>query len=134
MISTLKRGLISLAAALVLCASPKAWAGCTTATAVSTSSTQILAANDINNSALVNPGRHFLSCTNSGPDMAYIGIGTSNAVTSANGIMILLGETLNWPQVAPANGAIQGPPNGDVSAISYNGGGNTTANVVCCDY
>jgi hypothetical protein len=105
-----------------------AHAGCTTAVAVTTASTAVLAANDLGNQP-----RHTLSLTNAGPDVVFCAFGTSNVATAANGFPLFIGETLNFPPVSSPANAVTNPPSADVACISFNGGGNTTASVIACD-
>jgi hypothetical protein len=107
-----------------------AFAGCTTPVTMTTTSTSLLASGDLG----AGIPRSYLSITNSGPDVAFCALGTSNAATTANGILLLIGETLQWQSMQNVNGRFIYPPNGDVACITFNGGGNTTANVVGCDY
>lgn len=108
----------------------QALAGCTTAVAVTTSSTAILAANDLGAGA----PRSIVSVTNSGPGVAYCAFGTSNAATTANGFALFIGETLSFATQQTPYGKVTLPPQSDLACISFTGGGNNTSNVVACDY
>lgn len=100
-----------------------------TAKAVTTSSTAVLALGD-----LPYPGRSCIMITNSGPNVAFCAFGTSNAATTANGQLILIGETIPMCSQINLIGKQSLPPQNDLACIAFNGGGNTTANIVACDW
>lgn len=100
------------------------------AVAVSTSSTAVLAAGD-----LVSPGRSQINITNSGPNVEFCQFGTSNTCTTANGFLLLIGETASFGTQMTVNGnKASGPPQTDLCCIAFNGGGNTTANTNVCEW
>lgn len=100
-----------------------------TAKAVGTSSTAVLATGD-----LPYPGRSCIMITNSGPNVAFCAFGTGNQATTANGQLVLIGETI--PMCSQINSLSKQslPPQNDLACIAFNGGGNTTANIVACDW
>ena len=100
-----------------------------TAKAVTTASTAVLALGD-----LPYPGRSCIMVTNSGPDVAFCAFNTNNAATTANGQLILIGETIEMCSQINQLGKQSLPPQNDFACISFNGGGNTTANIIACDW
>jgi hypothetical protein len=107
---------VLVATGFSLCSS--AFAVCTKTGSVTSSSTQIVGANDISGSAGAGniEGRHYLLIQNTGTSNAMnVAIGSNNAATSSD---LYLGPGASWVMTAQGNKMV---PGGDVAAISAGG-------------
>lgn len=104
-------------------------AGATTAVALNaTTSTQILAANDLGAGA----PRHFILVCNDGPGIGYIAFGTNNAATVTNGFPINPMQCLPpFTTVISPNGVAALPTQLDIAGIADSA---AVPNIVVTDY
>jgi len=103
-------------------------AGATTAVACATTSTALLALNDLGTGV----ARHVVIICNDGPGIGYVAFGTTNAATVTNGIPIEPMSCLPpLNSVVSPNGVVALPSQLDIACISDSA---AVANMVALDY